>query len=217
MIRRLFTDEGGISLVEVMVAALITTMVAAVFYSIFYSFSNDVLRQEQRAASLDQVRPAVTGLIIELRQAVDVDFDTAVVGSLDSDWSDLELVYYSDRFADDEGPERFRYYLSNCNGSLCDLMREVTRADAGTGPNWTYLGTPSAGTVVENVMTDGTDPLFSGASWRGGTETVTLDCGVSSACVFEILRIRLRVDPEPDRDLPVIDIREDVRFRNATT
>ena len=66
-------------------------------------------------------------------------------------------------------------------------------------------------------MNDGADPLFSGVSWRGGVESITHECGVTPTCVFEVLRIRLRVDPEPGHDLPVIDIREDVRFRNATT
>lgn len=209
--------EGGYSLIEVMVATFITTLVAAIFFGIFSQFSNDVLRQERRGNTLDEVRPAVAELMIELRQAVDVDGDVAVVGSLDSSWSGLDLVFYSDRYADTEGPERFRYHLTDCAGGLCELIREVTAADAGSGPNWTYSATPAANRVLENVMTDGSEPLFSGVSWRGGTEDVTLACDTSPLCAFEVLRIRLRVDPEPDAPTAVISVDEDVRFRNATS
>jgi len=209
--------EGGVTLVETMVAMLITTMVAAVFYTIFYQFSDDVLRQERRATTLEEVRPAVAGLIIELRQALDIDNDRAVLGALDNDWSSLELVFYSDRFADTEGPERLRYHLTNCAANLCDLMRDVTAADAGSGPAWTYSGPAGTARIAQNVLTDGTEPLFAGASWRGGTLEMTNQCGTSPSCQFEVLRIRLRVDPEPGEDLPVIEVYEDVRFRNATT
>jgi hypothetical protein len=213
----LVRDEGGVTLVETMVAMLITTLVATVFYTIFYQFSDDVLRQEQRATTLEQVRPAVAGLIIELRQALDIDNDRAVVGSLDNDWDSLELVFYSDRFADTDGPERLRYYLDNCAANLCDLMRDVTAADAGSGPSWTYTGAAATTRIAENMLTDGTEPLFAGASWRGGTLELTDQCAASPSCEFEVLRIRLRVDPEPGEDLPIIEVYEDVRFRNATT
>lgn len=209
--------ESGVTLVETMVAMLITTLVAAVFYTIFYQFSDDVLRQERRATTLEQVRPAVAGLIIELRQALDVDNDRAVVGTLDNDWDTLELVFYSDRFADSDGPERLRYYLENCVSGLCDLMRDVTAADSGSGPTWTYTGSAATSQIAENVLTDGVEPLFAGVSWRGGTLETTDQCGMSPSCEFEVLRIRLRVDPEPGEDLPVIEVYEDVRFRNATT
>jgi hypothetical protein len=211
-------DERGISLSEVMVATMITALVSAAFYGFFFAFADDIERQEARATTLEGIRPAVSSLVIELRQAVDLDRDTAVVERLDSDWGSLEVVFYSDRLEDAPGPERYRYYLDGCVGNLCELMREMTLADAGTGPNWTYTGAASTTRVLTNVRTDGPEPLFSGVSWRGGTEAATLQCDTATTCVFEILRVRLRVDPEPDKPtLPVIEIQEDVRFRNATT
>jgi Flp pilus assembly pilin Flp len=217
LLMRVVRDERGVTLVETMVAMLITTLVAAVFYTIFYQFSSDVLRQERRATALEEVRPAVAGLIIDLRQALDVDRDRAIVGSLDNDWSSTDLVFYSDRFTDTAGPERFRYYLTNCAASLCDLMREVTAADEGSGPAWTYTGTAGAQRVAQNVLTDGSDGLFTGVSWRSGAAVTTDQCGGVTPCQFEVLRIRLRVDPEPGSTLPVLEIYEDVRLRNATT
>ena len=215
---RVLHDERGISLSEVMVATMITALVSAAFYGFFFAFADDVERQEARATTLEGIRPTVSSLVIELRQAVDIDGDTAVVERLDSDWASVEVVFYSDRLEDAPGPERYRYYLDSCSGNLCALMREVTLADVGTGPNWTHTGVASTTQVLRNVRTDGPEPLFSGVSWRGGTETATLQCDTGATCEFEILRMRLRVDPEPDRPtLAVIEIQEDVRFRNATT
>ena len=210
--------EDGISLAEVMVATMITALVSVAFYGFFFAFAGDIERQEARATTLEAVRPAVSSLVIALRQAVDLDGDTAVVERLDADWASLEVVFFSDRLEDSPGPERYRYYLDACVGNLCDLMSEVTLADTGTGPNWTHTAPPRTTRVLADVRRDGPEPLFSGVSWRGGTEATTLQCDPSSPCAFEVLRLRLRVDPEPGiASLPVIEIQEDVRFRNATT
>lgn len=216
--RRLLRDEQGVSLSEVMVATMITALVSAAFYGFFFAFAGDVERQEARATTLESIRPAVSSLVIELRQAVDLDSDSAVVERLDATWASLEVVFYSDRLEDAPGPERYRYFVDNCAGNLCDLMREVTLADVGTGPNWTFTGAAGTTRVLADVRTDGPEPLFSGVSWRSGTEATTLQCDLASPCTFEVLRARLRVDPEPGKpSLPVIEIQEDVRFRNAAT
>lgn len=211
-------DERGVTLSEVMVATMITAIVSLAFYSFFFAFADDVHREERRATTLEALRPAVSELVLELRQAVDLDGDTAIITSLDSAWDQLDLTFHSDRMADADGPERYRYYLSSCSTDTCDLYREVTLADVGSGPDYTYTSAPMVSRLLEDVLTDGPDALFVGVSWRGGYETVTTECGTSDDCVFEVLRVRLRVDPDTlGNPLPVIELQEDVRFRNATT
>lgn len=218
MIDRMGRDERGVTLSEVMVATMITTVVSLAFYAFFFAFADDVHREERRATTLESVRPAVSELVLELRQAVDLDGDTAVVTSLDSAWDQLDLTFHSDRMADADGPERYRYYLGSCAAGTCDLIREVTLADMGSGPDYTYTSAPMVSRLVEDVLTDGPEPLFSGVSWRGGYETITTQCGTGVDCVFEVLRVRLRVDPDTTGNpLPIIELQEDVRFRNATT
>jgi len=214
--RRIAQGERGLSLVETMIALAVTSILAAAFLTMFIGFGGEVGAQEERAATLAAARGAVADLVVELRQAVDVDGDGAIVAALDASWSRLDLVFMSDRLADVEGPERYEYRLTNCRGVHCDLTKTITPADPGSGPNWTYTGTPHTRTVIENVRTDGPEPLFSGMSHRTGRPVVVTSCGATTPCSFELLQIRLRVDPRRNRSSrAVVEIREDVGFRNA--
>ncbi len=215
LIAAVVDDERGVTLVETMVAMIITTILLIAFYGFFFTFGDEVTSQERRARTLEAARPVVAELVLELRQAVDLDGDGAVVESLNSAWDQLDLVFYSDRLDDAPGPERYRYHLGACVANRCELLRSVTVADVGSGPNWTYTGIPSTRVALVDVLDDGPEPLFRGASFRTGTEITTTVCGGATPCDFELLRIRLRVDPRTVRSgRAVVDIQEDVRFRN---
>ena len=208
-------DERGVTLVETMVAMLITSILLVAFYGFFFAFSDDVGRQERWARTLEATRPVMAELVLRLRQAVDVDGDGAIVDRLDSSWQDLELVFFSDRF-DAEGPERFRYHLEGCADGRCDLVVSITTADPGSGPDWTYTSVAHTRTLLENVVADGSPPLFVGVTTGpSGSSTIT-SCGGATPCDFERLRIVLRVDSDPLRaQSPIVELFEEVRFRNA--
>ena len=214
-IRRL-RGERGTTLTEVMVASMLTVMIAAVFLTLFSAFSRNVQVEQQRAEVLRDMRPVIAQLLLELRQAVDLENDGAIIASLDSSWSALEVVFYSDRRDDMLGPEKYRYYVANCSGGLCDLMHETTPADAGSEPDWTYAVGPSTTRVLAtNVVASG-DPLFEGVSWATGSEVVTTFCDGTTRCIFDVIRIDLRIDPNPNNTtLPEVQILEDVRLRNG--
>ncbi len=215
MIDELRRGEDGFSLVEVTVAATITGIVVAAFLAMFLPFSRSVERERTRAEALASARAVMAELALELREAV--PSDGVVVLRLDASWDRLELVFRSDRRSDTPGPEQYRYFLANCRGGRCDLMRSVTPADPGSGPGWTFTrGTTVVHSVLSGVRTDGTDPLFAGVSWRGGASRVVTRCGVPAPCDFSLLRVRLRVDPDPVRGgVATVEIAGDVRFRNA--
>lgn len=214
--QRRHADQSGTTLTEVLVASMLTIMISAVFFTLFIAFSRNAQIEEQRASALRDIRPVISQMLLELRQAVDLNSDGGIVATLDSSWSGLDLVFHSDRRSDVAGPEKYRYYLTNCSAGLCDLVHAMTAADAGSGPNWTYLvGTPAARTLIENVVATGA-PLFQGISWTTGLEVVTASCGGSTRCEFDIVRINLRIDPDPSSDtLPEVQILEDVRLRNG--
>ena len=208
--------ERGTTLTEVLVASMLTVMIAAVFLTLFSAFSRNVQVEQQRAEALRDIRPVIAQMLVELRQAVDVDNDGAIIASLDSSWGGLDVVFHSDRRDDMAGPEKYHYYIANCSGGLCDLMHETTPADAGSGPNWTYVIGPSITRVlVTNVVASG-NPLFEGISWATGSEVVTTSCDATARCVFEVVKIDLRIDPDPNNaTLPEVQILEAVRLRNG--
>lgn len=204
------------TLVEVTVATMLTLMVSAAFFTLFSAFSRNVQLEDQRASTLRDIRPVISQMLLELRQAMDIDGSGAIIEKLDSSWSSLELVFYSDRRADIDGPERYRYYLTNCADGICDFVHEATAADTGSGPNWTYdNNTPAERTLINNVVASGT-ALLIGVSWNTGAELVTTSCGGATRCDFDVVRIDLRIDPNPETGtLAPIQIKEDVRLRNG--
>lgn len=213
---KLVDDEQGFSLIEVMLASLIGALIAGAFVTLFIAFSRTVTNQENRALSMAELRPSLEQLLIDVRQAVDVDDSGYIVEALGSNWTSTNLVIYSDRLLDAEGPERIRYYLDECSGGLCVLKREVTLADPGSGPMWSYTAAPSARAVIHDVITGGADPLFLGVDMTGGVESLSTGCDTSSPCDFDLLRLALRVDPTPgfDADSDLV-VNEQVRIRNA--
>jgi type II secretory pathway pseudopilin PulG len=204
------------TLTEVTVATMITLMVSAAFFTLFSAFSRNVQLEDQRASTLRDIRPVISQMLLELRQATDIDGNGAIIEKLDSSWSSLDLIFYSDRRADIDGPERYRYYLTNCAGGICDFVHEVIPADTGSGPNWTYdNNTPAERTLISNVVASGTS-LLVGVSWNTGSELVTTSCGGATRCDFDVVRIDLRIDPTPEvGTLAAIQIKEDVRLRNG--
>lgn len=204
------------TLTEVTVATVITLMVSAAFFTLFSAFSRNVQLEDQRASTLRDIRPVISQMLLELRQATDLDGDGAIIEKLDSSWSSLELIFYSDRRPDIDGPERYRYYLDNCANNICDFVHESTAADTGSGPNWTYDdNTAAERTLIGNVVATG-GALLIGVSWNTGAEVLTTSCGGSTRCDFDVVRIDLRIDPTPELGtLAALQIREDVRLRNG--
>ncbi|MFC2177401.1 hypothetical protein ACFLRH_03175 [Actinomycetota bacterium] len=214
MLNRLRHDESGISLMELMVAGAMASIIATAFLLVFSSFSRSVSLEEARAAALGEAQAASADLAVELRQAIPLTDGAFAVASLDSAWPAPELVFYSDRARDAAGPERYRYYVSGCAGNRCDLMRDLTIADAG-GPPWTYTGTAHSERVVANVLTDG-ESLFEGARWTTGSEVLTSSCDAATPCGFSLVKFVIRIDPDPNSmaEEP-LQVRHEVRLRNA--
>ncbi|VAW03203.1 hypothetical protein MNBD_ACTINO02-3083 [hydrothermal vent metagenome] len=214
--RRLRSDDQGMTLPEVTVATMITLMVSAAFFTVFMAFNRNVQLADQRASTLRDIRPVIAQMLLELRQATDIDGDGAIIEKLDSSWSSLDLIFYSDRRPDIEGPERYRYYLTNCANNVCDFVHEVLPADTGSGPDWTYdNNTPAERTLISNVVASG-GALLIGVSWNTGSEILTTSCGGATRCDFDVVRIDLRIDPDPETGtLAALQIREDVRLRNG--
>jgi type II secretory pathway pseudopilin PulG len=213
MLKRLYADESGISLVEVLLAAAMASIIATAFLVVFSAFSRNVSLEEARASALTDVQQAMAELTSELRQAIPLAAGDPVIEVLDSSWATAELIFYSDR-ANAPGPERYRYYLANCTAVHCDLMRDLTVADAAGAP-WTYSGTPNTELMVPNLLIGG-DPLFAGAEWSSGSEIATTDCDTATPCEFSLVEIIIRADPDPNllAEEP-LRVRQNVRLRNA--
>lgn len=199
---------------EVLIAGAVASIIATAFLVVFSSFSSGVALEEARASALREVQAASAELSTGLRQAVALELDGPTVVSLQGDWASAEIIFYSDRFPESPGPERYRYYVDGCSGNLCNLMRDVTEPDTAVAP-WTFTGTPTTERLVSNILNDG-GPMFQGADWSTGSEVLTSSCDAAAPCVFASVQITIRVDPEPNvtAERP-LQVRHEVRMRNA--
>jgi len=214
VLSRLQRDEAGISLMEVLIAAAIGSIIATAFLVVFSAFSSSVHLEEARAGALDEVQATTSDLNSELRQGVPLEPGGVIVEKLEAAWPAPELIFYSDRFDSAPGPERYRYFVDNCTAALCDLMRSITVADGGTAP-WTYTGSATVNRVVSNVLVGGA-PLFQGSDWSTGSEVLTTACDLGTPCLFSLVELVLRVDPDPNTAAEnTLEVRHQVRMRNA--
>ena len=214
MLKRLFRDESGISLAEVLLASAMASIIATAFLVIFSGFSRNVSLEEERAAALTEAQSAMADLTSELRQAVRITTEGPIVELLESSGSAAELLFYSDRAEDAVGPERYRYTLSDCTATHCALTREITVADSATPP-WTYTGSGTSRIVVNDVML-AAGAVFMGADWTTGSEVETTSCDATAPCVFDLVKVAIRIDPDPNTaaEEPLL-IHHEVRLRNA--
>lgn len=216
--RRRVADDTGTTLVEVVVASAVSAIMLSALYVTVWGFSDDVAVASDLADVGFEARPALSTLVIELRQASPAQATaTNPVVAL----ADDRIIFTSERVAASDGPERFEYTLENCADGLCELHRRVVAADVSSSePNYTYGDDIALADDI--VLFDVADPdagggaLFAGVSYSGGSRITTAACGTSPVCAFTSVAITLAVDPNPTRDeLNHYVFTDEVRFRNV--
>ncbi len=220
VMRKLRAEEDGITLTELMVATVVLALILGAVYGVLIAFYRNVRDQELKTTAQRQANTAMTGIVINLRQALDLSDIGQPVLELQSiaagDATD-KIVFQSDRM-DFQGPEEYTYELRNCAANRCELWQDTRWADAPFTEPYVYPAVPDQSRVIlEDVVTGGSS-LFRGARWLAGTKTFTDSCDGSpgNQCSFPLVDVSLRVDPDVTRDVPgIIEIREEVRIRNA--
>jgi type II secretory pathway pseudopilin PulG len=210
--------EIGMTAIELVVATSVLGLALAAFYTSFYGFFRDVGVQDQLTTAARSTRPVMRSLVIELRQAVTATDDTNDPVVTEMAWD--RITFHSDRDTrtPNLGPEKYSYQLINCSNNACQLRQQVTAPDSGSGPNYTYTGTPVTEIVLTNVVASASSsggqpgPLFSARTPPTGT---TSSCS-STTCDFPIVVIDLRMDPNLTQQAPrMFELHEEVRLRNA--
>jgi type II secretory pathway pseudopilin PulG len=188
-LRRFFRGDGGFTLIELGMAAMLSSLVLGAVVAIFTSVSQGATDARRRADLQVEVRDVVTEMAAELRSAVAPGASAAAVQSMDAN----TLAFYTDRYPS-AGPERILYERTSCSGDYCALRVRRYAAVAGTGPNWTFQTTPFNDMILLSRVA-AADRLFTGLVWSGGTRTAVSSCGGGTRCTFPILAIDLQAAP----------------------
>lgn len=222
-LRRLVRDERGVSLTEVMVSALLISIITAAFYTVFVGFMGNVRDEQLKSQAQDEGRLALSLVVVDIRQALDLVGDGEAVTELQSisagDATD-RIEFYSDRLAFSDGPERYAYELRNCVAQICELWQELTYATPPAVVPYVYPVVPTREMMIlENVVADGTS-VFTGVQIAGAVQTPVAQCDgtIGNRCSFALVEVVIRVDPDPTEPTPrIIEFTEQVRMRNAST
>ena len=183
--------EGGFTMIELGMAAFLSSLVLAAVMLVFNSVAQEAHDAGIRGDLQTQAREVVTDLTAELRAAVPSRPGVAAIESLTAG----TLVFYTDRYGY-TGPEKMSYERSSCSGGYCSLRVRRYAAVATSGPNWTYQTVPFSDVVLLSRVV-AADPLFYGVAWSGSplARTAVAACGGSTRCDFPMVAIDLQASP----------------------
>ena len=206
------SPEGGFTLVELSVAAFLSTLVLSAVVLIFNSVSRGASDAASRGDLQMQAREVITEIAAELRSAEAPRLSATAVESLSSS----VLIFHTDRYPA-AGPERIVYERTSCVGGYCQLRVRRYAANPASGPNWTYQTVPFNDVVLLDRVSAG-NTLFSGRVWSGTPSRLTTvaSCGGATKCLFPIVAIDLQAAAPAGNSLAgPFGVFVEVNLRNA--
>ncbi len=139
-------EEGGYTLVEMLVVVFILSIVLAVLYRGLDNMQIATQGSEERLTNLEEARVMMANVTKDLRTASRLDSGTSPFILANS----REMIFYAYLGKTSGGPSRVRFYVDSTNR----LVEQVTAA-GGTAPNYTYTGTPVTRSVTNNIVPTG--------------------------------------------------------------
>lgn len=209
---RLRDEEDGTTLMEALVAALVTAATLAIAFGVIWGF----LRHTHGQIALSEVesdsRVVLREMLIHMREATSPGGPAGPVAEIAWD----RVTVYADVAPSDGVADRVEYALINCDGTFCELEMTVTPPVDPAATVLSYDNDDSVSeTVLSGVIATVGKPLFLGVNWDRDTSTLS---NVSSCdpCSLGAIEIDLRVRPLESRVNPgTLRILEEVRLRNA--
>ncbi|MEE8496902.1 MAG: prepilin-type N-terminal cleavage/methylation domain-containing protein [Acidimicrobiia bacterium] len=217
LIRRLQTrlgDDSGFSLIEVTVAMVLSSMIAASLVTVFYALAQNTGDLSGRGRVQADSRAVIASQVVEIRQAIRADLNGEAIEALDPG----RLAFYTQNYVSEE-IERVIYERKECVADECELWVYKYALDEIVGGIATFEATPYASNfLMGKVLSD--QPLFVGIEISGDplvkSEISTCDGGAIK-CNFSVVGITLRARPYPTTGgaLTPIELHEEVRVRSA--
>jgi len=217
VIRRLHDrlgDDSGFSLIEVSVAMVLSSMIAASLVAVFYGLSQNTGDLSGRSEVQTNSRSVVASQVVEIRQAISADLNGEAIEALDPG----RLAFYTQNYVSEE-IERVIYERKECIEGECELWVYKYALDQMVDGNATFEVMPYASNfLMGKVLSD--QPLFVGIEISGDplvkSEISTCDGGATK-CNFSVVGITLRARPYPTTGgaLTPIELHEEVRVRSA--
>jgi len=206
--------EDGFSLIELSVAMVLSSMIAASMMAVFYSFSQNTGDLAAKSNVQADARAVIAEQVVEIRQAIRADLNGDSIEALSSN----RLAFYSQNYVTGE-IERIVYERIECVEGECELWVERYALDEYDGILSTFEAEPlERSFLMGSVMSD--QPMFVGIDYSGDPlvkSEISFCDGSSVPCDFVVVGITLRARPRPTSDgaSTPIELHEEVRIRSA--
>lgn len=213
LLRRL-RDDRGFSLIELSVAMILSSMIAASMMAVFYSFSQNSGDLASRSNVQAAARAVIAEQVVEIRQAIRADLNGEPIEALDAS----RLAFYTQNYETGE-IERVVYERTDCIEGKCELWVYRYRLLETDGITSTFSTEPyEASFLMGNVMSD--QSLFVGIEYSGDplVRTERTACGSGGVrCDFSVVGITLRARPYPTSGGAAVplELHEEVRIRSV--
>lgn len=214
LLRKRLGAEEGFSVIELSVAMILSSMIAASLMVVFYSFSQNSGDLTAKSNVQADARAVIAEQVVEIRQAISADLNGDTVEALSAG----RLAFYTQNYENGE-IERIVYERKDCIAGECELWVTKYALDTFDGITSTFFSTPyETSFLMGAVLSD--QPIFVGVEYAGDplvkVETASCD-GSSVPCDFPVISLTLRARPHPTTGgaATPVELHEEVRIRSA--
>ncbi len=176
-------NNTGFTLIEVLVVAAITVILAGGLLSLQYAMGQTQVAVLRNYTSVEAANNGVSTMVRELR-----NLQVAETGAYPLERAlDFEMIFYSD-YDFDERIERVRYYMDNTQ-----LKREIIEP---TGFPVTYPSANAKTKVIADSVKNGTTPIFYyyNGDWPDDTVRNPLDTPTRLS-ETKLMKVHLLINP----------------------
>jgi prepilin-type N-terminal cleavage/methylation domain-containing protein len=201
-------DARGYTVVEMMVATALLSVVVAAAFGVVIVMQNQAVRTTDRFTAEGEGQTIADRITKDLRTAVAPSSTAAAFAS-----ADVNDVTFFANLSDPNGPIRLHAYVALQPGTNVYVFHEdSTTADAGGAPgNYSYTTVPAVSRLDGRYL-DTTQPIFTYYDSNNNqlTTPITTTVGLRSITAVGV-NLRIRVRP----NAPVVVINTFIHVRNV--
>jgi type II secretory pathway pseudopilin PulG len=191
-------DEGGFTLVELLVGIAISLLTMSVVAMMVIASTHNQARVAKRVEANQRIRPVLTRIVDELHSACVAPRIAPVVGDGTVNGSTATRITLLSQAGNGPTPAPDKHVITLSGGTLSESVDHA--APGSTSPNWTFQGTPTTRTLLTGVSAPG-GVMFKFHRFQNGqlvlNPSLTVPLTASDAALTAYVGIGLTANPTP--------------------
>jgi prepilin-type N-terminal cleavage/methylation domain-containing protein len=202
-------DQKGFSIIELLVAMLIATLITVAVLAVLQSTTKVFNSQNVRMLNQDDARMAINQMARYIRMATSSEDNITSLSNALATALPQDVEFYCDVDGDDKA-EKVRYYLDD------NILMSQTQEPVwvtGSAPHWAYGAYDTDGVVIENRVRNGTDPMFTYYRYNSGALVAFSPTTAEDRQKVVTIGLTIKVGERPDLAAKDVVLATDVLIR----